>query len=670
VSIWTKHNPRSVIDLACVNSFFLSICAPFLVRTLKFYVYNDGEHLKEDILHYSKLLQRADAFSKVRRLIIVSSEHEEVISEYMDQRRSQKQWQRPRLSIVEYGGLENDILQKYTRLPGSKLYKDTTHQKNHLWAPLAEFVARLPRLQSIFYSCYYQFPPCLFDSINQRQSLSQCGLYITRFALWSLEPRGTTDPYEYALLTSPFLHGIGTASLGVYGYTLGRNPDHEHVYLTQALRDLVSDLTPQLKNMFMIGIRMLGAPAMRHNPPPWIGFTPQPKNQRAAALEALEIRDSAVHYRFHTRTYMEKWRQDIDFSVLKTLRLNTKLQLDAVDYLAADCRFPSLSELSINFVPSRNRGQPPNYYSTASVFLVNNIPSLSTLEIRGWHPELTTDSILKHHGPRLQKLVLSPVLGETIPLETLQHLGENCPFLEELSIQIRRSRGDTHEVLRYKAIGSLPRLKRLFLTLDASDYYLLHGYDADDEDEGREIPETRSDASFNYFDQQYCRSAMFHYYLHPRNGHIRDALINAALDQDLSKSIFQTIRSGRNPCPLAYMEVQVTGAGELSWEVTRDRGFGDVLAKMGRIHRVQRTDHGDIQIESVVDDEFEKHDRYRELRDERGVYPLSDYAVEIYQRIWPRENEHWFDDWHSFPLALSAADEIDWSKDSYPKHHG
>ena len=35
----------------------------------------------------------------------------------------------------------------------------------------------------------------------------------------------------------------------------------------------------------------------------------------------------------------------------------------------------------------------------------------------------------------------------------------------------------------------------------------------------------------------------------------------------------------------------------------------------------------------------------------------------VYQRVWPPKNEHWFDDWHSFPLALSAEDEIDWSKE-------
>lgn len=67
--------PSSVINLACVNSNFLSICTPLLqVRTLKFSVYDDGEQLAEDILHYSELLQRLGGFRAVRRLIIVTSD--------------------------------------------------------------------------------------------------------------------------------------------------------------------------------------------------------------------------------------------------------------------------------------------------------------------------------------------------------------------------------------------------------------------------------------------------------------------------------------------------------------------------------------------------------------------------------------------------------------------
>jgi hypothetical protein len=664
--------PNNVIDLACVNKTFLSICTPLLqVRTLKFFVHEDEEQLTEDILHYSQLLQSLSGFWAVRRLIIFTNDVKKVISKEMDQRRSQQQWQRPKISALAYRGHENDVLEKFAGSPGLMKYKDTVHQKNHLWLPLAQFILRLPGLESIFYRSYYQFPPCLLDSIQQHRS--QCRLYITRFGLWSLGPQGTEDPYETALLSSPSLRGIGTGSLGNYGHILGAsNPLWEHVYLTQALRDLVSGLTPQLKKLVVFGCPILGAPARYYNPSPWIGFTLQPKHEhqeRGGLLDHIEIRENDVRQmRQNTREDIEKWSQDTNFSFLKTLKIGTHSTLDALEYMTTNCQFLSLTKLSINIKPKWNRWKDAKYYSAASLFLLN-VPALSSLEIHSWHPNMATESILKHHGTRLQRLLLLPCRGETIPLETLQHLVENCPLIEELTIQISRSRGDIQEVAKYKAIGALPRLKRLSLKLNVSDLFLLDGYDYEDEEEGREIPETRSDTSFNSFDQQYCDCTFFHYFLRPRNGHIRDAFINAALDQDLAKSIFQTIRSGnntdgQNSCPLEFLELRVRGAGQLSWDMRGSEwGFDTVLDKMSRTHRVTWKKNGEIETE-VGDKEEEFISRYTKY--ENGIPRILPFALKIYQRVWPPKNEHWFDDWHSFPLALSAEDEIDWSKDDEP----
>lgn len=540
---------------------------------------------------------------------------------------------------------------------------------------MAQFILRLPGLESIFYCSYYQFPPCLLDSIQQHRS--QCRLYITRFGLWSLGPQGTEDPYETALLSSPSLRGIGTGSLGSYGNILGAsNPLWEHVYLTQALRDVVSGLTPQLKKLVVIRHATLGASARYYNPPPWIGFTLQPKHEqheRGGLLDHIEIRENdARQMRQNTREDIEKWSQDTDLSILKILKIGINTTLDALEYMTKNCQFLSLTELSINFNPNWNRWNrlhPSNYYSAASLFLLN-VPALSSLEIHGWHPKMATESILKHHRPYLHRLLLLPCHGETISLETLHHLVENCPFIEELNIQINRSRGDIQEVAKYKAIGALPRLKRLSLKLDASDLFLLIGYDDEDEEAGREIPETRNDASFNSFDQQYCDCTFFHDYLRPRNGHIRDAFINAALDQDLAKRIFQTIRSGnntdgQNSCLLEFLELRVRGAGQLRWDSMRgsEWGFDTVLHKLGRTHRVTRKKNGEIETE-VGDKEEKFISRY--YRDENGIPRILPFALKIYQRVWPPKNEHWFHDWHSFPLALSAEDEMDWSKDSEP----
>lgn len=669
--------PNSVIDLACVNNNFLSICTPLLqVRTVQFSVYDDGEQLAEDILHYSQLLQHLGGFRAVRRLIIVTSDDKKVIREQMQQRRSEQQWQRPKISTLDYRGHEYDVLRKHAGKPGGPIKdKDTAHQKNRLWMPLADFILRLPRLDSIFYSSYYQIPPCILDSILR--SRSQCRLYITRFALWSLGPQGITDPYELELITSPILHGIGTASTSIYGYTNQDPALREHIYLDQALRHLVSGLTPQLKNLVMIQLQPFRQPSATNNGPLLsMGFAPQADRQ-TSGLENLEIRDNTYPGRLHRKEDMEIWNQDIDLSILRTLKIGPKSTLEAIKYMTKTCSFLSLTSLSINPNPQSNRRHDSDYYTAMSLYLLC-IPALTELELHGWHPELNTISILKHHGPRLRRLLLLARMGENISLEVLNQLGENCPLLEDLTTQVLRSRGDTQEVMKYRAIGRIPQLKRLFLKLDVSDLSLLCGSskelglegaddDDEDDDETQCIREVRNDPSFNSFDQLYCKSKfIFHWQLRPRNGHIRDAFINAALDQELTKSIFQTIylnTSGEESCPLQYLEVQAMGAGQLSWDKNSfERGFHDVLSRLGRTHCVTRNGNEEFKIEVAVTGQVFTSRPTHPYFDDQETPQILPFALQIYRRLWPPKNEQWFDDWHSFPLALSAENEIDWAK--------
>lgn len=96
-------------------------------------------------------------------------------------------------------------------------------------------------------------------------------------------------------------------------------------------------------------------------------------------------------------------------------------------------------------------------------------------------------------------------------------------------------------------------------------------------------------------------------------------------------------------------------------------GFHDVLRKISRAHRLTRKENGDVEI--VLVDIHEAMMSIRapgplDLDTDRKVVPnILPSALQIYQRVWPPKNENWWDDWHSFPLALSAEDEIDWSRE-------
>jgi hypothetical protein len=88
---------------------------------------------------------------------------------------------------------------------------------------------------------------------------------------------------------------------------------------------------------------------------------------------------------------------------------------------------------------------------------------------------------------------------------------------------------------------------------------------------------------------------------------------------------------------------------------------------MSRAHRLTWKENGDVEIVLVDTHEAMMPTRAPgtlDLDTNRKVVPsILPSALQIYQRVWPPKNEHWWDDWHSFPLALSAEDEIDWSKE-------
>jgi hypothetical protein len=99
----------------------------------------------------------------------------------------------------------------------------------------------------------------------------------------------------------------------------------------------------------------------------------------------------------------------------------------------------------------------------------------------------------------------------------------------------------------------------LSLTLEASnnDIFLKDAH-AGLED-GEEVPETPSDPSFvdefdNQFFKSFCVAEQF-----LRNGHMRDAFINTAVDETLARAMVWTISSGKNRWLLAAGEIEGPG---------------------------------------------------------------------------------------------------------------
>lgn len=79
--------------------------------------------------------------------------------------------------------------------------------------------------------------------------------------------------------------------------------------------------------------------------------------------------------------------------------------------------------------------------------------------------------------------------------------------------------------------------------------------------------ESPNDPSFNEFDQQMLLVKL-NYNCYPGNGHVCDAFINCAVDENLARSIFLAISSAKNksikPLQLCKLKISVTYLPSLS----------------------------------------------------------------------------------------------------------
>lgn len=363
--------------------------------------------------------------------------------------------------------------------------------------------------------------------------------------------------------------------------------------------------------------------------------------------------------------------------------MNTKcFAIASPEHLAGKCYFPSLKELDIDLEPPAhyNSRYLPNQAPTINSFMLN-LPALSDLKLKGLYSRIDVDTILSKHGSRLRYLSLLSFKGQTLSLETLQQLVETCQSLETLSIQIKRSRGSHEEYIHYQTLGLLPRLRHLDLKLDtykslldsqrsSFDDYDDVGEDVnqneDEDDQRSEVDfQPPSDPSFNEFDEM-LSSFRVKPGRYARNGHIRDTFINGTLDKELAYNIYQAIYSlrpqeGHNRfVPLASMKAEVTGAFHFSQFMPYFKGgpINSVSDYLGRPCYVKRVIESDGNLKIVVEQDPSPGVPDTGLGEE---IPELDKRIDaVYKRVWPAKGPQWWDNWHSFPLAKSVDEEIDW----------
>ncbi|EED18296.1 hypothetical protein TSTA_120440 [Talaromyces stipitatus ATCC 10500] len=409
--------------------------------------------LAYDVQHYYRLLQRANGFWVVHRLIIEDHFTVWYHIRYKDPNGGFDQtqpWRRPGLPLQENRGPDEDILEHYLgkvcRSHGRWRYLTplkTAHQQNHLWEPLAEFIQQLSCLESLFFASDGQFPPlrspCLFD----------------------VEPESTYN-VPGSISFSEVLNFLGT------------------------------EIMP---NMRLLSMRQLGTTSIDSFlslRPPWEGFQTNPLG--------TSMKNFTIMNWWPTRSQIKSLKEAIDLSLLKVLKLKIALPVEALKYLAEECEFSSLTGLELVFTAFHDK-----LYQAGNSFLTRP-PALLVLILRVWAPILRIGRVCQLHGLKLRQLFLSTILLKPVSLHNLRWITDNCPYLEELTISTSRTMGDANECAHYKALGSLPRLRRLTLSLDASSI------------QGRQIelplskaemyPTMVGNPSFNQFDQ-HCAENYF-----------------------------------------------------------------------------------------------------------------------------------------------------------------
>jgi hypothetical protein len=589
---------------------------------------------------------------------------------------------RPQLSSTHEGAPDN--------VPASAAY-----ESNHHWLPLACLISRLPGLVDVVYRCPSQFPPCLLKAMHAREKPAR--LHLQMFKLRSAyDDLVTIDPHEKEIITSPCLYSIWPQ----YRIDVTENGEQRPSRQLDAVLWMLQQapMPPHLKEVNIVGTKLAenrylhGAflsgfsNDFRGPDRSWNRATFFHQGQKEAPRASASGKGHLTHLKFDSGVYstphesifgrgkgswIEKWHNLTDFSLLRTLALIQPVSQAQVLSLQT-ISLPGLAALSLACESSSSTATEATcsrseYFQTITAFLPS-LPSLVTLQITAWgHAE----HLFSFHSSRLEKLSLIPVEGgryrfacdtqNFLALEGLEALASSFPGLTDLSIPVKRSRGDRAEVSLYRYIGEhMPSLRRLTLRLDCSPPRTIVN---DQSDRDTPFPKAYPSgprwpvvgAVLNRDKDQYahkgCRVN------NHRNGHIYDIFINVAVNASLAHKIFAAVGGnvetlllktygGRNfpqvgRWPHSNTRRGIRPAGELlkpflyalgnQWMVEK---MNDklVITEMG--HRMHRDSmFGSSRVEP-------QNSKYSTM-------------LEYFRRVWPDEKEGsdgWFEDWESWGL--------------------
>ncbi|PKY03512.1 hypothetical protein P168DRAFT_327575 [Aspergillus campestris IBT 28561] len=649
------EHPPSLLAVACTSKHCYSLATPLLFRTIKI-IYGGPRKLSIDVQGYTEMLSRSAGFRYVRRLLIYSNDGDhdgghdgDHDGDHDDDWEHDYQWKRPKTSRVERGESEASIFEPHDGR--MRWYSDNVqpirdvNKLNKDWNSLATFLKMLPGLTDLVYECSELLPPCVLGALHHCRP--QCRLHVDLSNLPCLYGH-PVHSYELELLRSVCLYSI------MINFEEDSHHDSDGItsHHADAVQQLVAGVAPNLREVYMFLDHTVGDYAIQNA----LNFRKELdlklKGQMLSQRGLVCLQFDNDHAQL-TKDWMKYWAVGTDFSSLKILKLWSDVEEEMWKYLIVNHNFSSLHTLLLTMPSAFSPRVSGRYYDTVARFLLS-LPPLSSLTLCNWKHDLPLDAVIPYHGPNLRKLSVSPFDDESLTLVNVKRISTSCPLLEELKLPLRRSKGDSTEVMAYQALGSLPSLRSLDLTLNASNRSVLDsGVSSDGE---AIIPDN---PTFDEFDRAFFTGDQFsrpemHYHgipRFPRNGHIRDALINSALDRTLARDIFRAVSSGKksSSMTLERLSLTVEGGGDLGGDSQLLAGLILMVDHLNRPFTVERNPRDDRRDHLTI--------RRHKHTNHSGIYSTGakiDPYEDIFCRIWPvsqHDHEQWWTRWHSFPLV-------------------
>ncbi|KAJ4353182.1 uncharacterized protein N0V89_004908 [Didymosphaeria variabile] len=542
--------------------------------------------------------------------------------------------------------------------------KDPWTRAQILWEPIVTLLPDFKHLTDVVVQVRGRLPAGIVAALEQ--SHPECRLHLRNFTFQSLH-EDVTDPDERALATSSNLHSLSIQ------YMFRDSPGKDDHNEAAALRTVA--LAPNLKHVTMLAsARPRGRPVQL-----WKGFMP-PIDEPDGSKSRLESLAFTGRRSQLTAAKLSKWQEAADLSALRMLSCSISYPYPP-RLGSMNNAFPSLTDLTLTVeLPPRNRHHD---WDHAVHDFLSSLNSLTCLSLSANLSGALTSAIAERHGGTLEKLSLRhlcdrnlPRWGYSISANDLSILASACLQLTEFSLIMQRSMGDRTEIECYEAIGmyalhpdislllnhanvtmstkgSFRKLK--YVKLDLACWNSRGSFlqvDPNWDDFEKAEPDNGGDIDAPRYNR--CR-----------NGHLKCAIVNSALDETLARSIYALISSKRSESPLDVLEIKTYGGGSPCGGCPDDLGI--IVKHVSRSYRVEkasgRRGAGFINVIELSKEEREVSDA-RVRASERNYAKIHGKGSKagqggvwaMFRHLWPFEDhEDWRGVWQSWPLGYQKA---------------